>query len=351
MSQSPLITTVIPTYRRPHLVGRAIRSVLNQAYSNLRVCVCDNASGDATRSVVEGIAREDSRVEYYCHLSNIGANANFQFGLGLIKTELFSLLSDDDLLLPDFFKIGVDTLDRYPGTLLFAGATLRADYKGRIWDVPLSRWKEGIYPPPTGVVEMVKKGHPEWTGAIFRRDVLSRVSLADCQLATGMAHDLHFELIIAGLGPIFISNQPCAIFFSHPGSPTARGGLDHFWPGHYRLLEELEAITSLTPQQRRELRRTLKRRLMCRIIGSALRAVSRGQTEEVLRAAQILDSHFQQPVIATAIRKMTGSNGSLEGCLLRLGARTAVWGRQQYRRALLPHYWRGKYGDIVTAFL
>ena len=33
----PLITTIIPTYRRPKLLQRAIKSVLNQTYPHFQV--------------------------------------------------------------------------------------------------------------------------------------------------------------------------------------------------------------------------------------------------------------------------------------------------------------------------
>ncbi len=69
----PLITTIIPTYRRPKLLRRAIKSVLNQTYPHFQVCVYDNASGDETALVVDEIAKADPRVKYYCHSENIGS--------------------------------------------------------------------------------------------------------------------------------------------------------------------------------------------------------------------------------------------------------------------------------------
>jgi glycosyltransferase involved in cell wall biosynthesis len=74
----PKITTIIPTFRRPQLLRRAIRSVLAQNYDRFRVCIYDNASGDETAAVVGQFAREDPRVHYYCHSSNIGAWDNFK---------------------------------------------------------------------------------------------------------------------------------------------------------------------------------------------------------------------------------------------------------------------------------
>lgn len=98
----PLITTIIPTFRRPHLLGRALRSVLSQTYPHFRVCIYDNASGDETAAVVAEVAKGDSRVQYYCHPENIGANRNFLYGQERVETPYYSFLPDDDVLLPHF---------------------------------------------------------------------------------------------------------------------------------------------------------------------------------------------------------------------------------------------------------
>ena len=73
----PLITTIIPTYRRPRLLQRALRSVLAQSYPNFCVCVYDNASGDETERVVREFMKYDSRVQYIQRSENIGAARNF----------------------------------------------------------------------------------------------------------------------------------------------------------------------------------------------------------------------------------------------------------------------------------
>jgi|GEM_PF-4090006 len=98
----PLITTIIPTYRRPKLLRRAISSVLNQTYPHFQVCVYDNASGDETASVVAELSKEDPRVKYHCHAENIGATENFIYGMEHVEIPFFTLLSDDDLIFPNF---------------------------------------------------------------------------------------------------------------------------------------------------------------------------------------------------------------------------------------------------------
>src|SRR5689334_15432360 len=94
------ITTIIPTYRRPQLLRRAIQSVLNQTYPHFQLWVYDNASGDETADVVAEFMQKDPRVKYHCHPHNIGAVANFNYGMAQVTTAYFSFLSDDDVVLP-----------------------------------------------------------------------------------------------------------------------------------------------------------------------------------------------------------------------------------------------------------
>jgi glycosyltransferase involved in cell wall biosynthesis len=85
----PLITVIIPTFRRPKLLRRAILSVLNQTFSAFQVCVYDDASNDNTQKVVTELAEADSRIKYYCHEQNIGVVENFNYGLKEVNTPFF----------------------------------------------------------------------------------------------------------------------------------------------------------------------------------------------------------------------------------------------------------------------
>src|ERR1700677_685622 len=133
---APLITTIIPTYRRPHMLRRAIRSVLDQTYPHFKICVYDNASSDETADVVNAMASRDPRIHYYCHSENIGAQENFIFGLSRVDTPLFNLLSDDDFLLPEFFFLAASSLQDNPGAGFFFGGVLSADPEGQVLGFP-----------------------------------------------------------------------------------------------------------------------------------------------------------------------------------------------------------------------
>lgn len=59
----PLVSVVIPARNEEHNIGRCIRSVQAQLYTNLEVIVVDDQSMDATAAIVEELGTRDARVK------------------------------------------------------------------------------------------------------------------------------------------------------------------------------------------------------------------------------------------------------------------------------------------------
>jgi GT2 family glycosyltransferase len=259
-----MITTVIPTYRRPKLLRRAILSVLAQSYPHFQVCVYDNASGDETEAAVRELAAADSRVKYFCHPKNIGAMPNFIFGMSRVETPFFSLLSDDDVLLPGFFEKALKGLNQHPQAMFSALATIQADEKGQVIQVPLAAWKDGVYPPPHGAVTMLEKQHPEWTAILFRSEVLKKVGTLD--LEAGAPADLDYELRIAARWPIVISREAGAIFVLHRGSVSATVRLESVWPAWQRIDRNVQQEESIARELRLQAHQQILRNFQQRFL-------------------------------------------------------------------------------------
>ena len=235
-----IITTIIPTYRRPKLLGRAIRSVLNQTYPYFKVCVYDNASGDETAEIVSEIAKHDSRVNYFCHKNNIGMIDNFIYGMKRVETPFFSFLSDDDVLLPYFFQTVMDGFKAYPDAIFSAGATVHITEHGEVLNVPLHLWqREGFYSPPEGLLNMLGGKHPEWTAIVFRKEIVDKIGMLDKDI--GYPMDLDYELQAATRFPFVVSKKPCALFVTINTSFTHTFEDDQFikW-GFHRMIDKLQ---------------------------------------------------------------------------------------------------------------
>lgn len=250
-SSDPLITTVIPTYRRPEMLRRAIRSVLNQTYAHFQVCVYDNASGDKTASVVAEMAKTDDRINYHCHPENIGAFRNFAYGLEKIDTPFFSFLSDDDVLLPEFFETAMQGFKNHLDAAFFAGSAITMTNKGEVLSVPLLHWpREGYYLPSEGLLRMFGGKHPAWTAVIFRKEVKDQIGGFDQDV--GPPIDLDFELRIASRFPFVISKKPCAILVQHDSSFGATADYRFVWPGWLKMIRNLVQDKRIPSEIRKE---------------------------------------------------------------------------------------------------
>ncbi len=94
-SAEPLVSVVLPTYKRAHVLPSAIRSVLNQTYPNLELIVVDDNSPDATRDVVASFS--DPRIRYVRNDPNLKLPRALNRGFSLSRGEYLTWTSDDNL--------------------------------------------------------------------------------------------------------------------------------------------------------------------------------------------------------------------------------------------------------------
>lgn len=286
----PLITTIIPTYRRPKLLRRAIRSALNQTYPHLQVCVYDNASGDETASVVAEMAKNDSRVKYHCHAENIGAFDNFLYGMEHLETPFFSFLSDDDLLLPEFYETTLSGFEEHPEAIFSTGATIHMDHQGNILSVPILAWKAGYYQAPEGLLTMLRHFTPVWTGILFRSEVIEEIGVLDREV--GMNSDSDFTLRAAARFPFAISRRPGAILMGHPASASSQSCFHDTWPGWLKMIRNLTEDERIPLDVRIRSERMLTERLKRRIFRIGITSIMRKNFEDAYKSSEVLRERY-----------------------------------------------------------
>jgi glycosyltransferase involved in cell wall biosynthesis len=149
MVSQPLISVVIPTYKRPDLVRRAINSVRNQTYRNLEVLVIDDGSADNTGSVVQSIP--DPRIRYICHEANKGHSGARNTGIRAARGEYIALLDDDDEWREDKLQLQVEAIKNHDAVVcgvLVDGARLAGHSRS---EVSLDDLRNYI-PDPSGLL-------------------------------------------------------------------------------------------------------------------------------------------------------------------------------------------------------
>lgn len=256
--ENPLITTIIPTYKRPHLLKRALSSALNQTYRQIQVIVYDNASGDETKEVIDEFIKKDPRIKYHCHPHNIGMMGNYQYALKEVQTPYFSLLSDDDVILPWFYEEALSKLQNCPEAAFFAGSTIIMSEKGKVIRVPLELWKrDGWFSSEEGLLEMIGK-YPVPTGILFRRQVIDAVPI---DMENNLTWDCDFLVQIAARFPFVTSNHPCSIFLHHEASYSNIQSFDPWKNAFTRVSERLDLLTPLSVAIKRAACEAIKRDL------------------------------------------------------------------------------------------
>jgi glycosyltransferase involved in cell wall biosynthesis len=101
MSDQPLVSIIIPTYNRAHLIGETLDSVVAQTYENWECIIVDDGSSDTTDEVVGEYVIKDSRFKYHHRPEDHLPGGNGARNYGIIKSDgdYINFLDSDDYLL------------------------------------------------------------------------------------------------------------------------------------------------------------------------------------------------------------------------------------------------------------
>lgn len=104
MVKEPLVSVCVPVYNGEKYVVETIESIRSQTYPNIEIVVQDNASTDNTWSIVQSLAKLDSRLSIERNDRNCGMAGNWNTVIDRARGDYVMLLSADDLLMPEFVE-------------------------------------------------------------------------------------------------------------------------------------------------------------------------------------------------------------------------------------------------------
>lgn len=106
MMTAPLITVIMPVYNSVQYIEKAIKSVLNQTYSQLELLIIDDGSNDGTREIINQQQQIDDRIHLIC-LDNQGSGAARNEGLRRATGEYIAFIDADDYYNQNFLLQGM----------------------------------------------------------------------------------------------------------------------------------------------------------------------------------------------------------------------------------------------------
>lgn len=123
---------MLPTYNGAKFISQAIRSVLDQSFSDWELIVVDDGSTDDTARIVQDFVAHDQRIIYVKNDQNYGIQRSLNNGLERARGEYIARLDDDDQWV-DTHKLSqqVAFLDLHPDYVLVGTGAIVADEQGR----------------------------------------------------------------------------------------------------------------------------------------------------------------------------------------------------------------------------
>jgi len=109
------VSVIIPTHNRSEKVCRAVRSVLDQTYSDYEIIVIDDASNDDTVNRLEEFGES---IKVIIHEKTMGVSASRNSGIKEAKGNYIAFLDSDDYWLPAKLEIQVGFFRDKPGALI-----------------------------------------------------------------------------------------------------------------------------------------------------------------------------------------------------------------------------------------
>ena len=94
---NPLVSVLIGTYNRSHLLSRCLDSIFNQTHTNIEVIVVDDNSSDKTIEILENYnLKFPSKFKFITNKINKGIAYNSNLAYSMSSGDYLALVGDDD---------------------------------------------------------------------------------------------------------------------------------------------------------------------------------------------------------------------------------------------------------------
>jgi glycosyltransferase involved in cell wall biosynthesis len=234
LSNSVLVSVVIPTHNRPHLLTRTVNSVLAQTIREIEVVIVDDCSDVPAESQLP----EDSRIHHLRHLTNKGGSAARNTGIAAAKGKYVALVDDDDTWHPTKLEKQVEALRKAPAAgFCYTWASL---FQG---EEVVHNWNH--LANGSVLEEMLQSNFICSATPLIRRDVFDAVGSFDESFVS--CQDWEMWVRIAAEFPFVCVKQDLATTYHHSGqrigtSAQALRGYEQFIERFLPHLESRPAI-------------------------------------------------------------------------------------------------------------
>lgn len=99
---SPMVSVIVPTYNRPVLLAKSLKSILNQTYQNFEIIVVNDGGSDVENIIAD--LNSNRNIIYTAHALNKGLAAARNTAIKMAKGKYIAYLDDDDIYYPEHLE-------------------------------------------------------------------------------------------------------------------------------------------------------------------------------------------------------------------------------------------------------
>ncbi|MCL2352359.1 MAG: glycosyltransferase [Firmicutes bacterium] len=171
----PEVSVIMPARNAEKTVAASVRSVLAQTYRDFELLVIDDESGDATGALVSGLLAGLPNALYY-RLDKRGGRAFARnFGVSLAKGKWIAFLDSDDLWREDKLQRHMRFIHKTNAAISYTASAF-INPAGKPYKYVMRAKYILTYK------ELLRRNLMSLSSVIVRRDIMSRVKMADGEL-------------------------------------------------------------------------------------------------------------------------------------------------------------------------
>jgi glycosyltransferase involved in cell wall biosynthesis len=125
----PRVSVVMAVYNGEAFVEGAVKSVLEQDFTDFELVVVDDCSTDATRAILDSF--RDDRIRAIQNTSNMGQTASLNIGVRAARGDFIARIDADDLYLPGKLRKQLEYMESHPDVAACGTWAMRIDEHGQ----------------------------------------------------------------------------------------------------------------------------------------------------------------------------------------------------------------------------
>lgn len=136
-ANKPKVSILLPVYNAEKYLSDCLKSLLNQTFHDFEIIAINDASTDASLSILYKYSEIDSRIKIHSNKSNLKLAATLNRGIQLSSSPLIARMDADDIALPNRLEYQYNFMLSNPKVAIL-GTNIKVLGTNQIWKMPIS---------------------------------------------------------------------------------------------------------------------------------------------------------------------------------------------------------------------